>query len=163
MQDGGVISVTGFPRVSGKRGGPSKQRLDHGANMGISYNTSHAYVPRASFRRLYLPKLHLRRGSSSAKEVGVLAIAVVVHVYRCTSFCRCSCHRCRGTWGLRTFWSRYCDGTRSRSFGEVLDDSNVFGVTVVVHTTSGYLSVRSWRRRCTRCQGTCHIIGCSCT
>ena len=39
----------------------------------------------------------------------------------------------RGTWGLQTFRSCSCGGSRSRSFGEVLDDSNVFGATVVVH------------------------------
>ena len=87
MQDGGVIPVTGFPRVSDKRGGPSNQRFDHGANMGISYNTSHAYGPRASFRRLYLSKVHLRSGSSSVKEVGVLT-TVVVHGRRGSSCSR---------------------------------------------------------------------------
>ena len=78
MQDGVVIPVTGFPRVSGKQGGPSKQRFDHGANMGISYNTSHAYGPRASFRQLYLPKSAITewfefvegsRGSSRSRVV----------------------------------------------------------------------------------------------
>ena len=47
----------------------------------------------------------------------------------------------------------------SRSFREVLDDSNVFEVTVVVHTTSGCLSVRSCRSSCTRYRGTCRITG----
>ena len=61
-------------------------------------------------------------------EVLVILAVVVVHVLSCTIFRRCSCHRCRGTWGLRTFRSRSCDGSHSRSFGEVLDDSKPFAV-----------------------------------
>ena len=70
----------------------------------------------------------------STVEVLAISATVVVHVYRCPSFRKCPCHRCHGTWGLRTFRSRSGDGSHSRSFGEVLDDSNVFGATVVVHT-----------------------------
>ena len=47
--------------------------------------------------------------------------------------------------------------------GEVLDESNIFGATVVVHVVDelgdpkGYLA----GRRGTRCRGTCRITGCS--
>ena len=139
-----------------QKGGNMHRQYEHGASMSISYIT-HAFVHEQSsrgytFEACVIGGVRVRCGVGEVDVLGTFVVEVVIlacsrvggrgsrdlgdgsgHVYRCLSFRRFSCHRCRGTCGLRTFRSRSCDGSRSRSFGEVLDDSNVFGATVVVH------------------------------
>ena len=80
----------------------------------------------------------VRGGSKSSREVVVLVAVVEVVVHGDGS----------------------CTHVR---LGEVLDESNIFGATVVVHVVDelgdpkGYLA----GRRGTRCRGTCRISRCS--
>ena len=65
-KDGGVLPDTGSPRVSGKRGGPSKGQLGHGADNGcISYNTCKR--SRTVVSGLYLRSVQTGRFSFGAK------------------------------------------------------------------------------------------------
>ena len=113
MQDGAVLPATGFPRDSGMETRRNVHEANgHGANIGcISYNTCIRSTDGVS--GLYLRSVRFRRiefveGSRRSR--------VVVEV---------DVHGRRGSSGTRSF------------FGEVLDESNIFGATVVVHGRRG--------------------------
>jgi len=116
-KDGGVIPVTGFPRV---RGMETSGKTDTVQTKGASHTTQ-AFVLGRRSRWLYLCSVQRGRfsfveGSRRSRDDGSgtsrRRSRVVMEV---------DVHGRRGSSGTRSF------------FGEVLDDPNVFGVTVVVH------------------------------
>ena len=115
--------------------GPIRTWCKHG------HLIQHACIrPRVIASGLYLHSVHFWSGSSS--------------------------ERCRGSRRSRDVVGSSCsrgDGSGSSCSCpvDVRGPRGLRGSTVVVHATSGYLSVRSWRCRCTHCRGTCRITGCS--
>ena len=129
----------------GKRGATCTEQLRHGVNTSISYNTQHSFTGVVS--GLYLRSVCCRNGPSSMRCRGSRRSRVDgsgTSRRRSRVVVEVDVHGRRGSSGTRSF------------FGEVLDESNIFGATVVVHTTSGYLLVRFWRCRCTCCRGLSH-------